>query len=97
VLEPLFVKFNVSVVFTGHDHVYERIEPQQGIPYFVVGSGGQLRRGDLAPAPFTAAGYDRDLAFLVAEIKDDRMTFQAITRTGQVVDSGMITRRIPPQ
>lgn len=97
VLEPLFVKFNVSVVFTGHDHVYERIEPQQGIPYFVVGSGGQLRRGDLARAPFTAAGYDQDLAFLVAEIKDDQMTFQAITRTGRVVDSGVITRRIAPQ
>ena len=47
VLEPLFVKYNVSVVLTGHDHVYERIKPQNGIVYFVVGSGGQLRRGNL--------------------------------------------------
>ncbi len=43
VLEPLFVKFNVSVVFNGHDHIYERIKPQQGIVYFVTGSGGKLR------------------------------------------------------
>ncbi len=43
VLEPLFLKYNVSVVLTGHDHFYERTKPQKGIVYFVVGSGGQLR------------------------------------------------------
>ncbi|MEP6593837.1 MAG: metallophosphoesterase, partial [Acidobacteriota bacterium] len=29
VLEPLFLKYNVSVVFTGHDHFYERTKPQK--------------------------------------------------------------------
>ncbi|HEX5041944.1 MAG TPA: metallophosphoesterase [Candidatus Polarisedimenticolaceae bacterium] len=93
-LEPLFVKYNVSVVFTGHDHFYERIKPQQGIVYFVVGSGGMLAPGDIKPnSPITDKGFDRDRAFLVAEIKDDAMTFQAISRTGEVVDSGIILRR----
>ena len=31
-----------AVVFTGHDHFYERTKPQQGITYFVTGSGGKL-------------------------------------------------------
>jgi len=44
VLEPLFVKYNVSVVLNGHDHFYERVKPQKGIAYFVVGSGGQLAK-----------------------------------------------------
>jgi len=93
-LEPLFVKNNVSVVFTGHDHFYERIKPQQGIVYFVVGSGGMLAPGDITPnSPITDKGFDRDRAFLMAEIKDDKMTFQAISRTGEVVDSGIILRR----
>ena len=47
VLEPLFIEYGVSVVFTGHDHFYERIKPQKGIVYFVVGSGGQLRGGNI--------------------------------------------------
>ena len=47
VLEPLFLKYNVSVVLTGHDHFYERVKPQKGIAYFVVGSGGQLREGNI--------------------------------------------------
>ena len=47
VLEPLFLKYNVSVVLSGHDHFYERVKPQKGIAYFVVGSGGQLRKGNI--------------------------------------------------
>ena len=47
ILEPLFVKHGVNVVFQGHDHVYERIKPQKGIYYFVEGSSGKLRPGDL--------------------------------------------------
>ena len=93
-VEPLFVKYNVSVVLTGHDHFYERIKPQQGIVYFVVGSGGKLRSGDIARnSPLTARGFDTDLAFMVAEIHGDEMAFNAIARSGRVVDSGVITRR----
>jgi len=93
-LEPLFLKYNVSVVFTGHDHFYERTKPQQGIVYFVVGSGGQLRRGNIdRRTGLTASGNDTDRAFLVAEIDGDDMYFNAIARTGAVIDSGKITRR----
>ena len=88
---------NVSVVFSGHDHFYERIKPQNGIVYFVVGSGGQLRKGDInAPAPaLTAVGFDTDQAFLVAEIDGDQLYFNAISRLGTVIDSGVIERRKP--
>ena len=39
-LEPLFLKYGVNVVFAGHEHFYERIKPQKGIYYFVVGRLG---------------------------------------------------------
>jgi hypothetical protein len=94
VLEPLFLKYYVSVVLNGHDHFYERIKPQKEIQYFVVGSGGQLRRGNIdRGSGLTAKGFDTDLAFMVAEIVGDQMYFNAISRTGEVVDSGVITRR----
>jgi 3',5'-cyclic AMP phosphodiesterase CpdA len=97
-LEPLFIKYNVSVVFTGHDHFYERTKPQNGIPYFVIGAGGKLRAGNIATgSAITARGYDRDLSFLVAEINGDELWFQAISRTGAVIDSGTISRRQPPK
>jgi hypothetical protein len=97
VIEPLLIQYNVSVVFAGHDHIYERVRPQLGISHFVVGSGGRLRTGDLETSNgMTARGFDRDLAFLAAEILDDEMTFNVISRLGQVVDSGVITRRMEP-
>jgi len=94
VLEPLFVKHNVSAVLSGHDHFYERIKPQKGIAYFVVGSGGRLRVGNIdRKSGITAKGFDTDLAFMAAEISGDQMYFNAISRLGQTVDSGVLTRR----
>jgi hypothetical protein len=93
-LEPLFLKYNVSVVLTGHDHIYERTKPQQGIQYFVTGSGGQLRPGDFRKGlPFSARVVADEQVFLAAEISDTEMTFNAISRSGNVVDSGVVVRR----
>ncbi|OFW37035.1 MAG: hypothetical protein A3J28_10905 [Acidobacteria bacterium RIFCSPLOWO2_12_FULL_60_22] len=92
VLEPLFVQFGVSVVFSGHDHFYERIKPQKGIYYFVSGAGGQLRRGNIRTTDLTAKGFDQDNHFMILEIAGDEMYFQTISRTGTTVDSGVIQR-----
>jgi predicted phosphodiesterase len=94
VLEPLFIEYNVSVVFNGHDHVYERIKPQNGIQYFVEGASGQLRDGDLRQgSPLTAKGFDTDRSFMLVEINGDTMNFITVSRTGAIVDSGVVPRR----
>ena len=93
-LEPLFLKYGVTVVFSGHDHVYERVMPQQGITYFVVGSSGQLRKGNIDKGTgFTAYANATEQAFLVAEISGDQLFFNAVSRTGKVIDAGVIERR----
>ena len=74
----------MSVVLTGHDHFYERLKPQNGIQYFVVGSGGQLRTGNLdRGSGLTARGFDSDLAFMAAEIVGDEMNLNAICARGK--------------
>jgi hypothetical protein len=94
VLEPLFLANNISVVLTGHDHFYERVKPQNGITYFVVGSGGKLRSGNIDRSTgITAKGFDTDLAFMAAEIAGDEMYYNTVSRTGQTIDSGVLTRR----
>ena len=92
VLEPLIVKYGVDAVFTGHEHFYERLKPQKGVQYFIVGSSAKLREGNIAKTELTAKGFDQDNVFLVAEIVGDQMRFQTITRTGQVIDSGSFRR-----
>jgi hypothetical protein len=91
----MFLKGDVTVVFTGHDHFYERTNMQHGITYFVVGSGGALRPGNLhRKSALTSVGFDRDLTFLAVEIEKDQLFFNAVSRTGEVVDSGVIQRRL---
>jgi 3',5'-cyclic AMP phosphodiesterase CpdA len=92
-LEPLLVRYGIDVVFSGHDHVYERLKPQKGIHYFVAGSGGKLRRGDLKPSDTTAAGFDQEQAFMIVEIDRRELWFQTISRTGATVDAGTIVHR----
>jgi hypothetical protein len=93
IVEPMFVRHGVNVVFTGHEHFYERIKPQKGIYYFISGSGGKLRKGDVKQgSPLTDKAYDRDMSFMLIEVAGDQMHFQVITRTGETVDSGVIGR-----
>jgi predicted MPP superfamily phosphohydrolase len=92
VLEPLFLKYGVQVVFAGHDHVYERVKPQKGIYYFTEGASGELRSGDLKKTDLTAVGFDKDRSFLSIEISGDELFFQTVSRTGVTVDSGSIRR-----
>jgi hypothetical protein len=94
VLEPMFVQYKVSLVLNGHDHIYERIKPQNGIQYFVEGSSGQLRDGDIRKGTgLTAFGEDRQQTFMLMEIDGDTLTFNTIGLNGKIIDSGTIPRR----
>ena len=91
-LEPLFVKYGVSLVLAGHEHFYERIKPQKGITHFVAGSAAKLRRGNIGNSEITAKGYDQGYAFVLMEIDGDTLQFQAITEAAKVIDQGTIQR-----
>ena len=90
-LEPTFIKHRVNVVFTGHDHFYERVKPQSGIAYFVIGNSAKLRRGDNT-SELTAKTYDDGYSFMLVEIEGDNLHFQALNERGVTVDKGVIRK-----
>lgn len=99
-LVSIFEAYCVDVVFSGHDHHYERTCPilngacttpqDGGIVYFVTGGGG----APLYPASsnwFTA--YSASLNhFLKVEVGDCRLHLDAIDANGNVFDSREIDR-----
>ena len=91
VLEPLFLEHRVSVVFSGHEHFYERLKPQKGITYITQGGGAKLREGNIRPnSAMTAKGFDTDRSYTLVEIADKTMYFQTLSRTGALIDSGQV-------
>jgi predicted phosphodiesterase len=96
-LEPILLGGDVDVVLSGHEHFYERLQPQHGITYFISGGAGSLRKGDIRrDSPLLARGFDTDFHFLLMEVSGDTLYFQAISRSGNTVDAGSITRTARP-
>ena len=91
-LMPLFTKYKVNAVWSGHEHVYERLKPQQGIYFFLEGGSGELRYHNIRTScDLDQAKLDTDRSFMLVEIDGDKMYFQTIAGSGKTVDSGELT------
>ena len=92
-LEPLFIKYGMNVVFAGHEHFYERVKPQSGVYYFTCGGSAKLRKGDIQKgSALTEKGDDVDNTFMVVEVANDTFNFQTVSRDGVTIDSGAFQR-----
>jgi predicted MPP superfamily phosphohydrolase len=91
-LHPLLAKHGVQLVLNGHDHIYQRTKPQQGVNYFVSGAGGKVRKGDIDARDTTVAkGYDDGYHFMLFDVTADALRFRAINEKGLEIDEGEIT------
>ena len=52
----------------------------------------RLRKGDIRASVLTAKKFDTDYHFIAVEIAGDDLYFQAISRTGETIDSGVVHR-----
>lgn len=91
VLMPLAQRHGVQMIFSGHDHNFERHHPVQGTHRIVSGGGGIVLYGlverDAGSAFFEPRWHHVDL-----RLRGDRLRLRAIDRTGLVFD-GLEFRR----
>jgi hypothetical protein len=86
---PLFDEFNVPLVLAGHDHDYQRSEPQDGVTYVVSGAGAKTRPTGIAD--FTAVSTST-LHYLDLLAYQDTLVGRAIDENGTLVDTFAIDR-----
>jgi tartrate-resistant acid phosphatase type 5 len=80
-----FQAWGATVVISGHDHTYERIE-LNGFPYFINGLGGKSRYNFPSPVPGSQVRYNQDYGAMLVEATEDRLNFQFINRQGEIID-----------
>lgn len=87
---PLFQKYGVAAVFSGHDHVYERAE-HNGVRYFVTGgAGAALYPKRPRPDPLDAAAvqrFERAFHFLRVAVAGRRVEITAIRIDGTTIET----------
>jgi len=83
-LEPLFAKHGVDLVFSGHDHVYERTVPIMGVTYVVSGGGGR-RLYPAGRSARTVSSVSAHHAVLV-RVDGGHLSLEAVEAGGTAVD-----------
>jgi hypothetical protein len=87
---PLYEKYGVTAVFSGHDHCYERAE-HNGVHYFVSGGGG----APLYPRARTPSGLDVEATayfervnhYLRVVVLGDLVEVTAVRADGSVIET----------
>lgn len=86
-LAPQYQKYGVDVVFQGHDHVYTRYQPINGVNYIVTGGGGAptypVNYQNQAPIAVTQS----TLNYVLVNVSGDTISLVAKKPQGTQIDS----------
>jgi hypothetical protein len=87
---PLFERYGVQLVLSGHEHDYQRSEELHGVTYVVSGAASGTRR--TGEADFTAVSFSWH-HFLELGVFADRLEGRAVNQDERVADSWTIRAR----
>ncbi len=95
-LEQLLIGGHVDAVIQGHNHFYARLKPQQGVRYFVTGSGGAGAYG-FKPDGMTIDRPDQGKFnhFMLVDLSLEKFRYCSIDLEGRVRDGGWFAKGDP--
>ena len=99
ILTPLFRRQGVDIVFSGHDHTYQRslpinsaFNPNEAAVTYVVSGGGGGKLYDLTPNKIWTAAAFKLHNFCVVNVDFGRLDFKAFDTDGKVLDQFTIAK-----
>jgi 3',5'-cyclic AMP phosphodiesterase CpdA len=84
---PIFRRYGVQLVLSGHDHDYQRSKPLGGVTYIVSGAAAGSRR--TSERSFTAVSFSWH-HFVELDVYADRIVGRAVNQAGRVADEWTI-------
>lgn len=90
VMQWPFADWGADAVFSGHDHLYERLDVG-GVPYFVNGAGGAPLYAfgnidDLPPAATSVVRYNEDHGAMLVSANLTQIIYQFYSAAGHLID-----------
>ncbi len=98
---PLFHKYGVDMVFSGHDHLYERSYPiasgfkanENPVTYIVTGGGG-AELHEIKEENLWTASITKIYNFSLIEVFREKLVFTALDAKGNVLDTFNIQKKL---
>ena len=91
-LAPLYTRTGVDVVFSGHDHLYERTRPIGGVVYVTTGAGGGALYPRTTLNAFTEAFVNDRHSYTHVEVRGRTMLLRQTDTDSRTIDSLTITK-----
>ncbi|QDR79872.1 purple acid phosphatase family protein [Sporomusa termitida] len=104
---PLFDKYQVDVVFSGHEHIYARTYPlyggnrapgpDRGTVYITAGRSGTKAHDRAAAGLWDEAFYNPldQPNYLTVQVQDDTLTVKAWQQDGALIDQWQLAKAAP--
>ena len=80
---PLFEKYGVQLVLSGHEHDYQRSRPINGVTYVVSGAAADTRRTGREEFTAVSGSWHH---FVDLSVFDDHLLLRAVNQRGRVFD-----------
>lgn len=92
IMVPVFTRAKVDVVFSGHDHCYERMKPRDGVTYVVSGNGGARLYPHKNPHEYEALFYNKKHGLTVVTVRGDQLNLRHVNVDREEVDHLELTK-----
>jgi len=93
---PLLKKYNATAMFAGHDHCYERSEPEEGVTMIISGGAGAPTYGKSKDAekqnPYSKV-FARQRHYCLLTVDGDVCTMKVFRPNGTMIDTRSWTAR----
>ena len=86
-ISALSAQYGVQMIFQGHNHFYERINPINGVNYITTGAGGRSLTSPTVFPSYSALVNSSVYSFTQVEINGGRLTLRQIDAGGAQIDS----------
>lgn len=95
IFAPIFEKYRVNIVFSGHDHVVARARPNGGTVYAATGRSGSKTYSDVEAKDYNTFFFNpvAEPNYMVVQVTPEKLTVAAVGRSGTLIDSWEINAK----